>query len=83
MHIHKTSGGSKIFPKVGVPTHKSAIIFQIFYAENYMNNEKIWTPWGRGVLGVPLGSANANEDIIPHSRFPLIILLCCRAPVAS
>ena len=51
------SGGSRIFPRGGAPTPKSAIIFQ-FFAENCMKMKEFGPPGGARVPGAPLGSAN-------------------------
>ena len=52
------SGGSKIFPRGGAPTPKSAIIFQFFWRKLH-ENERFRTPGGAASL-TPPGSANAS-----------------------
>ena len=48
----QTSGGSRIFPRGGAPTPKSAIIFQ-FFAENCMKMKEFGPPGGARVPGAP------------------------------
>ena len=60
------NGGSRIFPRGGAPTPKSAIIFQ-FFAENCMKMKE-FGPRGGGVPGAPVRSADLVVFVIVRQR---------------